>query len=231
MYFKSFPYTYYSQDDRSTVQLITNITTRVVLSDEVKNNLSLYDEYDIKDGETPEILADKYYNNPLLHWIILHTNEILDARFDWPQTSANLLKYIQGKYDNTIAIHHYEDGNGVYTNANIRLSSNVSFGLYEVGNVVVNSSNTCKGYVSGKPSSSIIFLTVTEGGFITGDRISISNRANTTANVTAVTVVSGTPVTVYDYEDAVNETKRRIKILKSAYVDGIVRDFKKKLES
>jgi hypothetical protein len=231
MYFKSFPYTYYSQDDRSTAQLITNITTRVVLSDEVKNNLSLYDEYDIKDGETPEILADKYYNNPLLHWIILHTNEILDARFDWPQTSANLSKYIQGKYNNTIAVHHYEDGNGVYTNANLQLSSNVSYGLYEVGNVVVNSSNTGKGFVNGKPSSSIIFLTVTEGGFITGDIIRVGNRANTTANVSAVTVVSGTPVTVYEYEDAVNETKRRIKILKSAYVDGIVRDFKKKLES
>jgi hypothetical protein len=231
MYFKSFPYTNYSLDDRATAQLITNITTRIVLSDEVKNNLSIYDEYDIKDGETPEILADKFYNNPQLHWIILHTNEILDARFDWPQTSANLSKYIQGKYNNTIAIHHYEDGNGVYTNANLLLSSNVGYGLYEVGNVVVNSSNTGKGFVSSTPSSSSIYITVTEGGFITGDRISVSNRANTTANVTAVTVVSGTPVTVYDYEDNVNETKRRIKILKSAYVDGIVRDFKKKLES
>jgi len=231
MYFKSFPYTYYSQDDRVTVQLVTNITTRVVLSDEVKNNLSLYDEYDIRDGETPEIIADRFYNNPLLHWVILHTNEILDARFEWPQTSANLTKYIQGKYNNTIAIHHYEDGDGVYTNANLLLSSNVSYDSYEVGNVVVNSSNTGKGYVSSKPSSSSIYITVTEGGFITGDRISVSNRANTTANITAVTVVSGTPVTVYDYEDTVNETKRRIKILKSAYVDGIVRDFKKKLES
>ena len=54
MYFKSFPYTYYSLDDASTVQVVTNITSRAVLSDEVKNNLSLYDEYDIKDGETPE---------------------------------------------------------------------------------------------------------------------------------------------------------------------------------
>jgi hypothetical protein len=231
MYFKSFPYTYYSQDDRATVQLVTNITTRVVLSDEVKNNLSIYDEYDIKDGETPEILADKFYNNPQLHWIVLHTNEILDPRFDWPQTSENLSRYIQGKYSNTIAIHHYEDGGGNYTNANLLLSSNVSYGLYEVGNVVVNSSNTGKGFVSSKPSSSSIYITVTEGGFITGDRISVSNRANTTANITSVTVVSGTPVTVYDYEDIVNETKRRIKILKSAYVDGIVRDFKKKLES
>lgn len=231
MYFKSFPYTYYSQDDRSTVQLITNITTRVVLSDEVKNNLSIYDEYDIRDGETPEIVADRFYSNPQLHWIILHTNEILDARFEWPQTSANLVKYIEGKYNNTIAVHHYEDASGNYTNANITLTSNVEFGLFEVGNVVVNSTNTGTGYVSVKTSNSTISITTTDGGFITGDQVRVSNKANTTANISSVTIVSGTPVTVYDYEEAVNETKRRIKILKTAYVDGIVRDFKKKLES
>ena len=65
MYFKSFPYTYYSLDDTSTVQVVTNITTRVTLSEEVKNNLALFDEYDIKDGETPELIADKLVSTSL----------------------------------------------------------------------------------------------------------------------------------------------------------------------
>jgi hypothetical protein len=42
-------------------------------------------------------------------------------------------------------------------------------------------------------------------------------------------VLSGTPVTNYTYEDEVNESKRRIKILKASYIDAIVSDFKKKL--
>ena len=160
MYFKSFPYTYYSLDDASTVQVVTNITSRAVLSDEVKNNLGLYDEYDIKDGETPELVADKFYNNPELHWLVLHYNEIIDPRFDWPLDTNNLNRYVASKYANVNAIHHYEDNNGYYVNS------------------------TVPGCVS------------------------VSN---------------------YEYEDIVNESKRRIKILKSNYVDPIVTDFKRKL--
>ena len=58
MYFQNFPYTYYSLDNTNTVQIVTDITNRAVISDEVKNNLGLYDEYDIKDGETPELVAE-----------------------------------------------------------------------------------------------------------------------------------------------------------------------------
>jgi len=60
MYFKSFPYTFYSLDDTSTVQVVTNITNRITLSEEVKTNLGLYDEYDVKDGETPELVLTNF---------------------------------------------------------------------------------------------------------------------------------------------------------------------------
>jgi hypothetical protein len=123
MYFKSFPYTLYSLDDISTVQVVTNITNRASLSDEVKNNLSLYDEYDIKDGETPELLADKFYGNPELHWLILHYNEIIDPRFDWPLDTNNLNRYVAGKYANVNAVHHYEDASGNYVNGTVNLLS------------------------------------------------------------------------------------------------------------
>ena len=64
MYFENFPLTYYScYDDLSNVKIVTNITNRVKISEEAKNKLALFDEYDIRDGETPEIVADKFYNN------------------------------------------------------------------------------------------------------------------------------------------------------------------------
>jgi hypothetical protein len=227
MYFKSFPYTYYSLDNASTVQVITNITNRVSLSDEVKNNLSLYDEYDIKDGETPELVADKFYGNPELHWLVLHYNEIIDPRFDWPLDTNNLSRYISGKYNNPNGVHHYEDANLAITNGNVIINANVSY--LDVGNVVINLSGSGTGYVTSKINSSNIFVTVTSGGFVTGDNI--TNVSNTTSNstITATNTITGTPVTNYVYEDTVNESKRRIKILKASYVDAVVNDFKKKL--
>ena len=54
MYFEAMPLTLYSlEDDRSNVKLVTNITNRFKISDEVKNLYGLYDEYDVKKCEPP----------------------------------------------------------------------------------------------------------------------------------------------------------------------------------
>ena len=229
MYFKSFPYTLYSLDDISTVQVVTNITNRVSLPDEVKNNLSLYDEYDIRDGDTPELVADRFYSNPELHWLILHYNEIIDPRFDWPLDTNNLNRQVASKYANVNGIHHYEDANGNYANGNVYLLSSNDFTEFNIDDVIINITNTGTGYITQKNSSSNVRVTVTTGGFISGDRIKNIANTSSSANITSTVLLSGTPVTNYTYEDEVNESKRKIKILKNAYVDAIVSDFKKKL--
>ena len=229
MYFKSFPYTLYSLDDISTVQVVTNITNRVSLSDEVKTNLSLYDEYDIKDGDTPELVADRFYSNPELHWLILHYNEIIDPRFDWPLDTNNLNRQVASKYANVNGIHHYEDANGNYVNGNVYLLSSSDFTEFNIDDVITNITNTGTGFITQKNSSSNVRVTVTTGGFISGDRIRNITNTSSSANITSTVVLSGTPVTYYTYEDSINESKRRIKILKTAYVDALVSDFKKKL--
>ena len=229
MYFKSFPYTLYSLDNTITVQVITDITNRITLSDEVKTNLSLYDEYDVKDGETPELVADRFYNNPELHWIVLHYNEIIDPRFDWPLDTNNLNRYVAGKYTDVNGIHHYEDASGDYTNGNVFLLSSADFTEFNVNDAITNITNSGTGYITQKNSSSNVRVTVTTGGFISGDRIKNTSNTSSSANITSTVVLSGTPVTNYIYEEAVNESKRRIKILKASYIDAIVSDFKKKL--
>ena len=84
MYFQKFPQTLYSLDDRKSVQIVTNILQRVIIKETIKNNLSLFDEYDIIDGETPEIIAAKVYGNSNYHWIIMLANERFDYREDFP---------------------------------------------------------------------------------------------------------------------------------------------------
>jgi hypothetical protein len=231
MYFKTFPYTYYSLDDVATTQIVTNISLRVRLSDELKNNFSLFDKYDIKDGETPEILADKFYSNPQLHWIILHTNDILDPRFDWPLTTNNLVLFAQGKYNNVNAPHHYVDANSIITNANVYLNSSSQFTNFNNNDVIVNVTNNGTGVITKLQSYSNIIVTVTDGGFITGDKITLSSNANANANITSTSIISGTPVTNLQYEDTVNDTKRKINILKNQYIDSVINDFKIKLGS
>jgi len=229
MYFKSFPYTYYSLDDASTVQVVTNITNRVKLSDEVKTNLGLFDEYDIKDGETPELVATRFYSNPELHWLILHFNEIIDPRFDWPLDNNNLNRQVVERYTDVNATHHFEDANGNYTNGNAYILSSNTFTNFNVNDAITNNTNNGVGYITQKNSNSNVRITITTGGFKTGDQILKSSNTTNRANITSTVILSGTPVTNFAYEDEVNESKRRIKILKAPYVDAVVNDFKKKL--
>jgi hypothetical protein len=160
MYFQNFPYTYYSLNEGANVKVITNITLRAQVSDQIKANFVLFDEYDVKDGETPEIVADKFYNNSLYHWIILHVNDIIDPRFDWVMTTNNLVKFCEDKYTNIYGTHHYENAEGYWVNSD----------------------------ASG-----------------------------------------ATPISNFQYEDRLNEEKRRIKILKPIYVEAVVSDFNKTL--
>jgi len=229
MYFKSFPFTYYSLDNATTVQVVTNITNRATLSEETKTNLGLFDEYDVKDGETPELVADKFYSNPDLHWLVLHYNDILDPRFDWPLDTNNLNRYIAGKYNDVNAVNHYEDANGNYTNGNVYLLSSNAFTNFSVNDVLTNNTNIGIGYITSKISTSNVIVTVTSGGFKTGDQILKSSNTAVSANITSTTVISGTPITNFTLEDENNEAKRRIKILKPVYVDAVVLDFKQKL--
>jgi hypothetical protein len=229
MYFKSFPYTLYSLDNTNTVQVVTNITTRVALSDEVKNNLALFDVYDVRDGDTPELVADRFYKNSELHWLVLHYNDIIDPRFDWPLSTNNLNLYSASKYANVNGIHHYEDANLNYTNGNVILTSNNSFGNFAINDPITNNTNIGSGVITSKISNSNVFVTVTTGGFISGDQIVLASNTSVIGNISSTNTLTGTPVTNLIYEDEVNESKRRIKILKASYVDAVVNDFKKKL--
>ena len=140
---------------------MTDISRNIRFRKEILANITAYDEYDIVDGETPEIIAEKVYGNPLYHWIIMLTNDMYDYRADFPLTQLQLEQFVSEKYgiaaDDT---HHY---------------------INEDGYVVDSSAN------GASP---------------------ISNR---------------------QYEDSVNESKRRIKIISKDLIGVVLKNFKDQL--
>jgi len=228
MYFQKFPKTFYSLDDIATVQVITNILQRVVLAQELQNNFGVYDEYDIRDTDTPENLAFQLYGDSELHWVILHFNNVLDPRFEWPLSTSNLAKVTEGKYYSINGIHHYEDSNGNEINGNVILNASTFAGI-NVAAPIVNLTQNGTGYITSKPSSTSIVVTTTKGGFQTGDQIALGTNNQITANVTSTTTISGTAVTNLIYEDRLNETRRRIKVLKPQFIERIMREFESKM--
>ena len=108
MYFANFPLIPYDSVGDGNFKVVTNLLKRVAVRAKVRTNTALYDTYDVKDGETPEILADKLYKDAELHWVILLVNDITDRYHQWPQNTNQFIAYINDKYSNVDATHHYE---------------------------------------------------------------------------------------------------------------------------
>tara|TARA_B100000780_G_scaffold270985_1_gene231402 strand:- start:399 stop:923 length:525 start_codon:yes stop_codon:yes gene_type:complete len=108
MYFAQFPLNIYDSVGDENYKLVTNLLKRVTIRAKVKANTLFFDTYDVREGETPEMIADKLYNDPELHWIVLMVNDITDRYHQWPKNQNQFLTYINDKYTNISGTHHYE---------------------------------------------------------------------------------------------------------------------------
>ena len=108
MYFANFPLIPYDSVGDGNYKLVTNLMKRVALRSKVRTNTLLYDTYDVKEGETPEMIADKLYGDPNLHWIIMYVNGITDRYHQWPLSTPQFLAFLNDKYSNPDGTHHYE---------------------------------------------------------------------------------------------------------------------------
>lgn len=131
MYFKKFPTVYYPYNVNGVDQYIVvkDITINVRFVKEVLSNITLWETYDIKDGETPEIIAEKIYGSPLYHWIVMLTNERYDYINDFPLGYYDLEQSTISKYgaDHIYDTHHYENDEGYVVDSSYP-------GAYEVSN-------------------------------------------------------------------------------------------------
>ena len=84
MYFDTFPKILYDSKGNGQVKIVTNLLKRVAIRTKVKNNTSLFDTYTVQNGDTPESIADKLYDDPELHWVVLMVNDITDRYHQWP---------------------------------------------------------------------------------------------------------------------------------------------------
>ena len=107
-YFDKFPKIYYDANGDGKYKVMTDILSRVKLTANIKENLLEFDYYNVKDGETPEMIAHKYYGDINLHWTILVANNIVDYYEDWPMSVQRFEEFVKEKYDNPGGIHHYE---------------------------------------------------------------------------------------------------------------------------
>lgn len=202
-YFNYFPKTFYRTEDTS-LEAVTNITSRIDVLKEARDNPNLWTEYSINEGDTPEIIASRVYNDPEKHWIILMLNNIVDPMFDWPLQQNQLIKFIDKKYEvsanGTMTGTKWSQQN-VHSYYKIATKTNLSSGSYSVETTEIGLAE----YNALVPS---------ELDYILSDGTNLR-----------VNIVKGTK-TFYEYENDINDNKRIIKILKSELIPLVNKELK-----
>jgi hypothetical protein len=111
-YFRPFPTTPYRVPGTNNTVSAVDITRRFRIVELIRGLNATYDNYYVKDGERPDIVAYEYYGDVTLDWVILLVNQMHDPYFQWCMSYDQFQEYLKQKYGSVEyalrEIHHYE---------------------------------------------------------------------------------------------------------------------------
>ena len=100
-YFRYYPQTQYAFANGSfTIEKsVKNISLKTVLKDGLsQDDPYLFLRYTIVENEKAEDIADFYYDDPAMSWLVYFANDIVDPYTQWPKTYENFTEYFRKKY-------------------------------------------------------------------------------------------------------------------------------------
>lgn len=198
-YFQSLPLLSMKDHNNNTI-VVNNLLSRNYFLPKLIKNYSLFYEYDIKEGDTPENIAYRYYDDIYRYWIVLYANNVLDFQSQWPLTTSEFESYLKDKYKDVggqdiiaytlSTVHHYEKL--IYTSENT--SSKEKLTKINIDEDTYNS-------------------------------LMESSTEKTKDGVTYRMRITKNAVSIYNYEFELNESKRKINLLKKEYSTDAEKQF------
>ena len=209
LYFNTLPKVL-TPDQNGNYILMTNILTRAKLIEELQDNPMLFYKYNIQDGDTPEIVAEKYYDDPYKYWIVLYSNQIMDPVWNWPLNYEQFLTYINSKY----ATEADDAGKTPYEYTNTT--------VYAYQQVIT----TIDSYSEISTEKIIPLDLSTYNSFM-----ETNNTYTLPSGLTCSVRNTKRSVSLYDYEFDLNELKREIKVMDKNFVNQMEEQLKTVMSS
>lgn len=244
-YFDLFPKISYDiNGDGLNSETVTNIFRRMGILKEVLSNAGSYVLYEVEENDTPEVLAEKVYNDAGAGWIILYANKIIDPQFDWPMSDSVFRDYIINKYGSVAnaqtTYHHYEkvvetsvDGETYtrrYDVGKERYTEKPLDVPYTYYTPYIGSNNWILTADTQLVTTDNVWFTVDHSNHYSYNDTSLpeyySYDAHDINGKTVYINTYGNAVTNYDYEVEQNEARRFIKVIKAQYYTQIMKEFK-----
>ena len=198
-YFSSLPFLTTTDGNGNSI-VLRNLLVRTGLIPQLAKNPLLMYRYAVQDGDTPEIVANKYYGSPFRYWIALYGNpQMMDPQSDWPLSTKNFTIYLQDKYATS--------ANGTANVLSYTLGT-----VHHYEKVITTIDNTTK----------TTAIKVVEVDQDTYNSITPLTTTSTFPDGSSITyTVEPNAVSIYNYEDQANESKRNIDLINSTYASAI----------
>lgn len=118
-YYPTTPYNFIDVNGRPFTLTTTNITAHLKVVERLRQNITVFYDYAVQDGDRPDTVAQKVYGSVNYTWIVLLLNNIFTL-FDWPLTAEEFNNYIVERYGSVAAAQAtriYLTPNGYRTDA------------------------------------------------------------------------------------------------------------------
>ena len=96
-HFKNFPKVFYNFGSEIDSVIFQKLGTYVDIIDQVRDDITIYSDYTILDGDRPDILSYNLYGNIQYYWLIFYVNDALREE-GWPLTANEVQEQMEKYY-------------------------------------------------------------------------------------------------------------------------------------
>ena len=101
---------------------VKNIFRRAKLRDDLQNNFTVFDKYEIPMGARPDTVAENLYGSSQFDWVVLTVAGILNVRNEWPLSDKDIYYYSIDKYGESLnSVRFFETNEVKDTNGRLIL--------------------------------------------------------------------------------------------------------------
>ena len=230
MYFNNIRDAAIDVDGSGNVDLLKNLTAKAKLDNELLNNVGFYQTVEIIDGERPDHLSQRLYGTPNYHWTFLLLNpQIKNIWDDWPMSATQLVDYCKNKYQYLAAdtddslVDKFTVGEtvtgGVSGAKGVVKEIHVNLGYVTIeltSGTFTETGETIQGATSGSSASC---------NFIKSQAYAPHHHIDGDGNWVKRASSGTTAYSYIDYESAVTEQNRNIKVIKPTSIQTVANQF------
>jgi len=119
---------------------VKNLFKKAELRPDIFQDLATFQKYQIKGDDRPDNVAEDFYQDSSLDWLVLTSNNIINIQTEWPMTQRDFDRFLldkYGTYANLESTHHHEtlevkNSKGVVMlEKGLEVESDFSFSYYD----------------------------------------------------------------------------------------------------